>query len=76
MGWVTISHPEAGTARVAESSVPYHAVTGWTVIPDPPPPAPKSGDETGGEGDDETGDKAGTKTEPPKARRSSTREND
>lgn len=74
MRWVTISHPEAGTARVPESSVPHHAVNGWTVIPDPPP-APRPAAKTGDTGDDHPAAE-GTPSEPPKVRRANKKEND
>jgi hypothetical protein len=72
MRWVTISHPEAGTARVAASSVPFHTVSGWTVIPDPPPAprhAPRAVDNTDAAGDRPV-------VEPPKVRRANKKEND
>jgi hypothetical protein len=70
MRWVTISHPKAGTARVAASSVPFHTASGWVVIPDPPPvlhPVDDPGDPAGGEA---------TPSEPAKARRANKKEND
>jgi hypothetical protein len=70
MRWVTITHPEAGTTQVPESSVPFHASNGWTVIPDPPP-APRHAPPPAGEAEPKP------QTPTPTTRRASTKkEND
>lgn len=44
MRWVTIRHPGAGEATVAERSLRHYLATGWTVVEEPEQTAPEDED--------------------------------